>query len=1193
MFATSGSKLVIASYGALLLLTLLSTVLARAVPGHDVATLNERDELHNRAGRFYLRIMPLGASITRGDPGDPELEGRGYRKYLRDRLRVRGWKVNMVGSQRWGSRFNDNDNEGWPGFVVGPEDGTGDNAVHAKAKSAVPKYKPNLVLLNCGTNDAVQNNDLDNVGKRMEAMLKTVFDSSPGVVVILSTLVPSRDHDAKVTYINEQYRALVRKFLNDGYKIQLADMHDGFITLDEIWDGTHPTAIGALRMASVWDLAIQEVEKRGDWLQEPSSEVDFEDDANNQCEKKFKSGESDPRSGQQVLYARSGQIHDDGTYEHESKFRAMILALPRVNEPYERRTRLYAAQFVNQGADRGGERDDLIWVNGDHNEVHMFMNKGGRFGDRVKVNIDGDCISRGIRWGDVNNDGLDDFICIHPNGDMWVSINDGQNPPNFKGVGKFKDAVPGYPQANVRLGDIDGDGRLDYCVIDNSGDVYCWRNGGIQHDRVEYWQDLGRVFTAEGKGLGAIDIEAMRLGDGVFWGDMTGTGNDDYVWIDPEGNVVVFANRNTPPDTNLYKDGAAWDDKGIVLRTGMDRKALHIGDWNGDGKADVIGVEKRTGAMTVWLTNYNNGAFSFSKQTSEQAYCNQGWGVGRYDLGMRFADITGSGCVDYLCLELDGRTTAWLNDCKSDLFDLRNVGQVKFAEPSKDRANIRFADVNGDGRADYLWVDKFIGDTSAWINGGERPESERPNLGGSKFFWEKKGPVYSGSSRGPNMHFPNLGGVGRADMVHVDPTTAHGWVWFNSCPAGGDDGGFTPRDPELPLYEPMPMCPWPLCYSADNSWGCGMDPAADDFSDEYICEDPESESLSASEDFSDAQEINTTNITANDPRSLSIDKRGEKRSFQIDWTDLAIAFQIIVQSRRYPGSTHLHDLTRSTPASDLAFRMAPGCTSTAVNVIDRTALTRQQILDGWDTEHNPDLQFIRDFIYTLGTGILPDGTQTLSGHISGADIQNYWNARVLPRNLPRAGSSRCITKPNEYFMDRFGSHGNRSPMLLCERNLNQVKGRVFDINTPSGRPTSPMAQDTFQELLDDAVTSVAAQTELFENLRMVIGVFNYINHPQALPVLRANIRELENAADEISASVGALRNVGPIFREFYPIWYREAATLAQTWVSDRLNDIIGRFTGEIMMGTAPPNARGVREMVHNLFNDLGNITSPF
>jgi FG-GAP-like repeat len=127
---------------------------------------------------------------------------------------------------------------------------------------------------------------------------------------------------------------------------------------------------------------------------------------------------------------------------------------------------------------------------------------------------------------------------------------------------------------------------------------------------------------------------------------------------------------------------------------------LHIGDWNGDGRADVIGVDKKTGAMTVWLTSWNNGVFTFAKQTSSNHYCTQGWGVGRYDLGVQFADITGGGCVDYLCLEPNRRVTAWLNECKkSGLFDLRYVGQVKRAEPlgigNIDRANIRYADING------------------------------------------------------------------------------------------------------------------------------------------------------------------------------------------------------------------------------------------------------------------------------------------------------------------------------------------------------------------------------------------------------------------------------------------------------------------------------------------------------------------
>lgn len=59
--------------------------------------------------------------------------------------------------------------------------------------------------------------------------------------------------------------------------------------------------------------------------------------------------------------------------------------------------------------------------------------------------------------------------------------------------------------------DVDGDGRLDYCVIGDDGNIRCWRNGGIGH-MPAYWQDMGNgkpVFTAKGMG----DIRGVRLVD--------------------------------------------------------------------------------------------------------------------------------------------------------------------------------------------------------------------------------------------------------------------------------------------------------------------------------------------------------------------------------------------------------------------------------------------------------------------------------------------------------------------------------------------------------------------------------------------------------------------------------------------------------------------------------------------------------
>lgn len=61
----------------------------------DTTGLKTRD-----AKDFYLRILPLGASITQGAKSSDE---NGYRKLLRQQLRWKGWKVNMVGTKNDGT----------------------------------------------------------------------------------------------------------------------------------------------------------------------------------------------------------------------------------------------------------------------------------------------------------------------------------------------------------------------------------------------------------------------------------------------------------------------------------------------------------------------------------------------------------------------------------------------------------------------------------------------------------------------------------------------------------------------------------------------------------------------------------------------------------------------------------------------------------------------------------------------------------------------------------------------------------------------------------------------------------------------------------------------------------------------------------------------------------------------------------
>lgn len=90
-------------------------------------------------------------------------------------------------------------------------------------------------------------------------------------------------------------------------------------------------------------------------------------------------------------------------------------------------------------------------------------------------------------------------------------------------------------------------------------------------------------------------------------------------------------------------------------------------------------------------------------------------------------------------------------------------------------------DFLGDGRAHMIWTDKYTGDAITWPNQGE------VTAGNSKFTWLRTGPVYQGSSRGSNLHFPSLQVQGRADMVEINPTTGHVSLKYGSGPRNPSD----------------------------------------------------------------------------------------------------------------------------------------------------------------------------------------------------------------------------------------------------------------------------------------------------------------------------------------------------------------------------------------------------------------------
>lgn len=221
-----------------------------------------------------LRIMSLGASITYGFLST---DGNGYRNDLQALIEQGGnTNVTYVGSRNNGT-MTSNAVEGWPGYRI--------DQVWPKASTSVPASKPNIILVNVGTNDCVQGFDMDNttqvsplapsmtvnprytIGDRMRILVEDLFVWSPNVTVVMSTLILNKvaETNRLVNDANSKFAAVAANFQAQGRRLILANMSAtaGGPNITTMADATHPNDIGYSMMANRWYLALKEASDRG------------------------------------------------------------------------------------------------------------------------------------------------------------------------------------------------------------------------------------------------------------------------------------------------------------------------------------------------------------------------------------------------------------------------------------------------------------------------------------------------------------------------------------------------------------------------------------------------------------------------------------------------------------------------------------------------------------------------------------------------------------------------------------------------------------------------------------------------------------------------------------------------------------------------------------------------------------------
>lgn len=108
--------------------------------------------------------------------------------------------------------------------------------------------------------------------------------------------------------------------------------------------------------------------------------------------------------------------------------------------------------------------------------------------------------------------------------------------------------------------------------------------------------------------------------------------------------------------------------------------------------------------------------------------------------------------------------------------------------------------INGDGLADYLVVDRANGAVNAWVNGGAGPS-------GSTWVWIDQGVIATGvGANGLAIHFADVDGDKHVDYLELNPATAAVVAWLSGCGVVRDNPGTEKRQGPVGPLTPSSSC---------------------------------------------------------------------------------------------------------------------------------------------------------------------------------------------------------------------------------------------------------------------------------------------------------------------------------------------------------------------------------------------------
>ncbi|MCZ4126195.1 GDSL-type esterase/lipase family protein [Streptomyces sp. H39-S7] len=568
-----------------------------------------------------FKVMSIGDNLTDDYVKNGFLTTLGLGMVAILSLVSRSPSVEFVGSQSDGTT-------GSPHY----EGGAGENisAITKRSETAVPTYRPNVVVVQAGMQD-MKDGTTDGAGDRLAKLLANIHTHDPGTVIVVATLGPSTNPavQTRITAYNAVIKATVADLRAMSRPVQLADMSP-LTTGDLNADGSTTNDAGDAKMGQIYSDAIHRSLVNG-WLDStPLRILPFGDSIT------FGTGSSTSSSYRKTLQAelygrgrnsdfvgsqKSGAMPQPANEGHPGwQISQLADIAPCVMRDYAPNLVLLhiGTNDINAGLDLGNAPNRLQHLIEDLNSkvpgVTVLVGSllgttwsaasaanMKTFNTQSKLQVAA-LRDRGlnVKWVDMaavtTNDMQDG---LHPNdagyakmATVWGTAIEEVTDAGWLTAPRFVNGpssgdekcatpppAPPAPPSSPR-------GRADYINVHPDSSVTAYLNGGIPSPLSPApagkstipWTELGYV---------ASGVAGGAPGGQIQFADLNGDGRADYINVHPDSSVTAYLNGGIPSPLSPAPAGKStipWTELGYIasgVAGGAPGSHIQFADLNG------------------------------------------------------------------------------------------------------------------------------------------------------------------------------------------------------------------------------------------------------------------------------------------------------------------------------------------------------------------------------------------------------------------------------------------------------------------------------------------------------------------------------------------------------------------------------------------------------------------------------------